>query len=196
MSHHPTTPEENAQSLRQAARSRLGAGTAPTSALPLDREALTVLHGMAGDPVGSSDALKLLQELQVHQVELDLQREELEENERGMSRELAWYKGLFALMPAACLVTTPEGRIVEANPAAASLLEIGEGEPGGQKLHDFLKPESHASWNRLLGKLEAGEQAATCDVLVGRDGGEAVTMRLSASVFPGGGVLLLTWASG
>lgn len=192
MSRHPTKFEKDAQSLRRAAKDRLGAGAAPGNGLPLDREALAVLHDMASDPGVSSNALKLLQELQVHQVELDLQREELENNEREITRELSHYKELFALMPVACLVTTTEGRVVEANPAAVRLLSTGQGELGGQTLHHLLKPESHFVWNETLQKLGSGEQTASCEVLARGDADEAVVLRIAANAFPGGDALLLT----
>lgn len=192
MSHHPENSDKKEQFLRQTAESRLGSGSAPASGLPLDREALTVLHEMAGDSSRSSDALKLLQELQVHQVELDLQREELEINEHELNRELSHYRELFALMPVACLVTTMEGRVVEANPAAVGLLDTGHGELGGKALHDLLAPGSHAAWNAMIRTLEAGAQAASCEVFARRDADEAEMLRLSANVFAGRDALLLT----
>lgn len=191
MTRHSTELESKALFLRRNAEERLKAGSAPpSSGSPLDKDALARLYMMASDPLRSSDALRLLQELQVHQVELDLQREEIESNEREMSRELALYKALFELTPTVCLVVTMEGRIIEANPAAASLLNTRLGELVGRTFHDFLKQESHAAWSELLGKLEAGEEAASCEVLVGTGSNKALTMMLSGSFLPEGDVLL------
>ena len=191
MTRHPNEFDRRAQSLRQDAESRLKAGSAPrTSGSPLDKDALARLYAMASDPQRSSDALRLLQELQVHQVELDLQREELENNERDMSRELALYKALFEQTPGVCLVATLEGRIVEANPAASRLLNIRHAELLGRTLHDFLKQESHACWNELLGKLKTGEEAAACEVLVAGIKNKPVKMMLSGSFLSEGDVLL------
>lgn len=166
--------------LRRNAESKLRSGSAPLAGgVPLDMEALTLLYTMASDPKRSSDARRLLQELQVHQVELDMQREELENSERELSRELALYKALFDLTPAVSLVTTVDGRITEANAAAATLVNIEHGELAGRTLRDFVKPESHAAWTELLGKLKVGEHEASCDVVIDR-GEQEVSMRLSA----------------
>lgn len=192
MSRHPTKREKEAQFLRGAAESRPEAGAAIGNSLPLNRDTLAVLHGMASDPGTSSDALTLLQELQVHQVELNLQREEHEHNEREMGRELSHYKELFAQMPVACLVTTMEGRVVESNPAAVVLLSTGQGELAGQALHDLLRSESHFYWNIVLQKMGAGAQTASCEVLVRGDADEAVVLRISATAFPERDALLLT----
>jgi PAS domain-containing protein len=196
MRRHSTKSNWEALYLRRDARSRLEAGTAPPSqSLTLDRDALSVLFAMASDPARSSDAYRLLQELQVHQVEIDMQREELENNEREMGRELALYTALFEITPTATLVTTMEGRIIEANPAAATLFNTSHEELGGRPLNDFLTLQNHATWSGLLWKLKAGNTAACCDVMVG-DGAHAEhAQTLSANYLPEGGVLLMTLAS-
>lgn len=191
MSHLANTFDNKALLLRRDAENRLRSGSAhPSNGLPLDKEALVLLYAMASDPERSSDALRLLQELQVHQVEIDLQREELENNEREMGRELTLYKALFELTPTVCLVVTKEGRIIEANPAAVSLLNTRYGELAGQTLHDFLQPESHGFWTELLAKLQAGEQVASGEVLVGAGANKVVPMMLTGSFLPEGEVLI------
>jgi PAS domain-containing protein len=196
MRRHSTKSNWEALYLRRDAKRRLEAGTAPPSqGLALDRDALSVLFAMASDPVRSSDAYRLLQELQVHQVEIDMQREELENNEREMGRELALYTALFEITPTATLVTTMEGRIIEANPAAATLFNTRHEELGGRPLDDFLTLQNHATWSGLLWKLKAGNTIARCDVLVGDAAHAELAQTLSANYLPEGGVLLMTLAS-
>jgi PAS domain S-box-containing protein len=191
MTRHSNESDRKSLFLRRDAENRLREGSAPpTSGSPLDKDALARLYVMASDPKRSSDALRLLQELQVHQVELDLQREELENAERETNRELTLYRALFELMPCVCLVATTEGRIVEGNPAAASLLRTRRSELLGRSLHDFVKQESHTSWSELLEQLKAGEQAVSCEVVIGTRGNEAITLGLSGSFLPEGDVLL------
>ncbi|MEQ8515376.1 MAG: PAS domain-containing protein [Chromatocurvus sp.] len=161
----------------------------------LDGEALALLYAMASDPARSSDALRLLQELQVYQVELDLQRAQLESNEREMSRELVHYRALFALTPSACLVVAADGYIVDANPAAAALMGAACDDLAGRLLVDFLGPQSHAPWNRLLAQLKAGEQGIGGEVIASNVGDEPGLARLSVSISPEGDALLLTLAS-
>ena len=193
MPRHSKKSEREALFLRRDAENRLKAGTAPpTRGLPVAEDALGLLFAMASDPGRSSGALRLLHELQVHQVEIDLQREALETNEREMSRELALYKALFELTPAALLVTTTEGRIIEDNPAAARLFNAGLGELEGRMLQDFLKLPSHAAWSALLWKLKAGDRAACCDVRVVSGANAGVALILSANLSPEGDLLMLT----
>jgi hypothetical protein len=88
--------------LRQQAHHQLVAGVAPQSrGWGVSVEALTLLHRLASQPGSASDALKLLHELQVHQVELDLQQAQLEANERELNDELSRYRLLFEQAPSA-----------------------------------------------------------------------------------------------
>ncbi|MEX0740490.1 MAG: PAS domain-containing protein [Pseudohongiella sp.] len=180
MSRYTKASDKRAMILRHTAETALRKGSAPLAGgIPLDREALSLLFEMASDPARSSDALRLLQELQVHQVELDLQREELENSEHNLSRELALYKTVFDKMPNACLVTTLDGRIMEANPAAASLLRIPHDELMGQALQALLKAENQTSWRDMLQQIKTGEQSVSCELEAGTRENETVKLTLS-----------------
>ena len=98
--------------LRQSAEERIDKGTAPaTRGWPTGMQALTLLHGLASEPDTASDALKLLHELQVHQVELDLQHEQAEQDRRELTENLANSAALFDLAPFAYLTLEREGLV-------------------------------------------------------------------------------------
>jgi hypothetical protein len=83
---HPTP-------LRHQAETRIREGDAPqdTHRWSTGVEALTLLHDLASAPASAGDALKLLHELQVYQVELDLQYEQMELSQRELAEELHRY---------------------------------------------------------------------------------------------------------
>ena len=135
--------------LRQSAEERLAKGTAPsTRGWPTGMQALTLLHGLASAPETASDALKLLHELQVHQVELDLQHEQNEQDRRQLTEDLADCSALFDLAPFAYLRLYPEGLVIAANRIAADWLapETGKAEEcAGRRIEDLLAPECRAA---------------------------------------------------
>ena len=64
-------------SLRQRAADKLGVSSPAAGKRASQIDAMAVLHQLASSPATAADAMALLHELQVHQVEVDLQQEEL-----------------------------------------------------------------------------------------------------------------------
>ncbi|MDI1302595.1 MAG: PAS domain S-box protein [bacterium] len=156
---------QDGRQLRLTAELRLKKGTAPASrGGALSADALGVLFKLASNPANASEGLKLLHELQTHQVELDLQHEQLETNEREFVQELAHYKALYDFAPCAYFIADPDGNIIESNQAGAQLFGLERDELGGCPLAGFLSPESRPLLAALLKKLRAGAAHASCPV--------------------------------
>ncbi|HEX5757415.1 MAG TPA: PAS domain S-box protein [Arenimonas sp.] len=179
--------------LRQIAQQQLAAGIAPTSrGWGVSVEALAMLHRLASAPASAGDALKLLHELQVHQVELDLQHAQLEANERETAEELARYRTLFERAPVACLVLDAELRIEQCNRAGAVLLGGSDGEVCGRKFDELLSRESRPSFFGLLDALRAGVENPSGTVRPLGGAGASRLWRVAVSAPAGSdGVLLV-----
>ena len=177
--------------LRKRAEDRLEKGIVPfTQGWPTGAQALTMLHGLASAPETASDALKLLHELQVHQVELDLQHEQAEQNGRQLDEDLRNYTALFDLAPFAYVTLDRDGLLTAANRIAADWLapETGEGKNwAGRHIEDLLAPECRAPVRDMLAALRKDEGRQTCAVQSRANGGSAHAV---ASVAPGGKVLM------
>jgi PAS domain-containing protein len=126
-----TRPEPNNPRvrLRLQAEKLLKEGTAPpTKGWPTGTNTLSLLYTLASSPASAKDALKLLHELQVHQVELDLQNEGVEAARRELAEDLARYKTLYDAAPAGYFNVDLAGHILEGNLAGAELLGLGPGD--------------------------------------------------------------------
>ena len=164
--------------LRQIAEDRLGDGTAPaTQGGSAGIQALLLLHDLAISPNTASDALKLLHELQVHQVELDLQHEQAEQDRCQFAEDMSNYVALFDLAPFAYFALSSEGLIVAANRIASRWLAAGAGDEGigangtggtgewtGRRLEDLLALECRARLRAMLGALRKDGSRQTCAV--------------------------------
>ncbi len=133
----------NQRSLRLEAESLLAKGTARSAnGRAAGAEALTLLHTMASSPASAGDALKFLHELQVHQVELDLQHEQLERSRVDQSAALDHYIEMYDLAPVSLLLVDRDGKIIDANQSAADLLGVDRAEVGGRRIDRFMTPAS------------------------------------------------------
>jgi hypothetical protein len=180
--------------LRQSAEERLEKGTAPfTRGWPTGAQALTLLHGLASAPETASDALKFLHELQVHQVELDLQHEQAEQECRQLTEDLTGYTALFDLAPFAYLALEPDGLVIATNRLAADWLATGSGEAqewAGRRVEDLLAPECGAAVRDMLAALRKGEGRQTCAVQSRAGGASAHAV---ATATPGGERVLMAF---
>jgi hypothetical protein len=73
----PTTSLDHLPDLVQSAQKRLAAALAGDGRVPIADQPLAALMRVAADPQHATDALMLLHELQVQQIELEMQLEEL-----------------------------------------------------------------------------------------------------------------------
>ena len=153
---------ERLADLRSRAASRL-TGTAATKG-PAARaaDALTVLHALASSPETASDALTLLHELQVHQVELDLQTQELHESRAELESALRRQIELYDFQPVGCFTIDPRMVVHELNQTGADMLGIGRDDAYGLPLDAFLGAESARRFRSAISSVDAGVRRPSC----------------------------------
>jgi PAS domain S-box-containing protein len=159
--------------LRHDAETRLKTGEAPTSlGWSLGVNALSLIHKLASSPASAPDALKLLHEVQVHQVELDLQHEQIETTQRELGEDLAHYRELHERMPMAYLTLGPRRDILECNIAAEKLAGTSREELLGSNFEGLLASSSRHSVQAFLGGLGPNEASESCEALFATGEGE------------------------
>ena len=181
--------------LRTHAELRIKDGTAPlTRGWTTATEALTLLHRLASAPESASDALRLLHELQVLQVELDLQQEQAEEDGLQLAEDLKNFTVLFESAPFAYLTLDPEGLVMAANRAAVDWLAAQTGQTqtfDGRRIEDFLTPECGAAVRGMFDALRKGQGRQTCTVQATAGGASVQAVAMEA---PDGERVLLAFA--
>lgn len=191
MSNLPSKPQEQADLRRQAER-LLSEGEAPASRFgTLAPDALHLLYRMASDVDSASDALKLLHELQAHQVELDMQKAQCEASEYAMEQELLRYRALFDHAPLAYFVLDATGRIIETNRSALALLDVSPGVLEGHLFQEHFVAADRERLSALLAGVRSERGAAPCDMHLQRASGGAQSVRLLPAVGEGGEAILM-----
>lgn len=161
----PTTFDKsnNYTHLREKAEAHLQAGTTPsTGRWSIAADALSLLHRLSGNPDTSEDALKLLHELQVHQVELDLQNEEIAAHERVLAEDLRLYRSLFECAPVAYCVVDSDAAVILANLAAAGLFGVEQESLEGQSIDTFVNPQNRPLLISLLQRVLRSSASGAC----------------------------------
>jgi PAS domain S-box-containing protein len=109
-------------------------------------------------PDGEADHLKLIHELQVHQIELEMQNSMLSEAFAHVSALRAKYQDLYESAPVGYFTLSVDGKILELNRCAAALLGQSPGELTGRNLREFFSEPSLAAADKLLAAArESGE---------------------------------------
>ena len=148
--------------------------------------ALGVLHEMSLSPATAADALALMHELQVHQVELDLQEDELRNSRAEVEAALVRSNQLYDSAPVALFTIERNTALVELNQTGARLLG---GEPEalrGRPLAGFLTPSGGDALHILLSRVAEGLAAPACTLELATTNGAPLRMFATASADPAG----------
>lgn len=95
-------------------------------------------------------AEELLHELRVHQIELEMQNEELQQASSALEASHNRYINLYELAPVGYLTLTAEGKIVEANLTAVTLLGIERNNLLNRHFAGLVAPKDSDRWYFLF----------------------------------------------
>jgi diguanylate cyclase (GGDEF)-like protein/PAS domain S-box-containing protein len=138
-----TRPQSLSQTNDQALRLRAEALAADQTPAPFE--------DVAGhSPFATS---KLLHELQVHQIELEMQNAALRDAHAALERTQARYFDLYDLAPVGYLSLDLKGKVLEANLMAADLLGVTRNRLLGRPLQAFIEPEDQDNFYLLCNRL-------------------------------------------
>lgn len=154
--------------------------------------ALSVLYELASSPTTAPKALALLHELQVHQVEMDLQDEELRRSRVELETSLNRQVQLYDYSPVGQFVVDGNAVLLELNRTGATLLGFERNFLRGRSLESFLTPECVPTLRTMLGRVTEGAPAEFADLhLRTAQDGETRCMHSSACMDPAGGGFLI-----
>lgn len=131
---------------------------------PSSSAALGVLHRLASSPDTAIQALSLLHELQVHQVEIELQDEELRASRAELETLLHRQMQLYDHSPAGSFTIDQATVIVELNLAGARLLGLRREAAVGRRFDSFLTTGDRLVLETMLELTAGGQAGAECEV--------------------------------
>jgi PAS domain S-box-containing protein len=133
------------------------------------------IHTLSLEEVG-----RMLQELRVHQIELEMQNEELRVSRQELEASRTRYFDLYDLAPVGYFTLSGAGLILEANLTAATLLGVARSALVKQPLSRFIFREDQDVYYRYRKDLESGQPQA-CELHMLKDGEAVFWARLEAT---------------
>jgi len=137
-----------------------------------DRQAATPL---------SSEESRLLYDLRVHQIELEIQNDELRRTQANLETSHARYFDLYDLAPVGYLTVNDAGLIIEANLTASRLLSVARGALVKQPMTRFLAPEDQDSYYLFRRRLFATGAPQVLEIRIQRPDGTQFWARFEAT---------------
>jgi PAS domain S-box-containing protein len=134
-----------------------------------------------GAPKSAADSLRLLHELQVHQVELELQNTELQEARDRMESALEKYTDLYDFAPVGYFSLDAQGQILEVNLMGAAMLGLERSQLMHRRITRFVAPASQAVLLDFLKQVFAGHGKQACEATLLKADGQAFWANLHAT---------------
>ena len=119
----------------------------------------------AGSPaLSTAEVAVVTQELHIHQIELEMQNEELRRAQAALEASQARYIDLYDLAPVGYVTLNEKGLILEANLTAATLLGVARTQLVNRLLSDFILPEDQDSYYRYRHQLLETGAPQACEL--------------------------------
>lgn len=121
-----------------------------------------------------TDSQRLLHELQVHQIELQMQNGELQEARDRMEVLLEKYTDFYDFAPVGYLSLDEHGQILEANLNGAALLGVSRAHLIKRRLPSFITPSSRLTFLEFLKRIFAEGGKQVCEATILREDGKSI----------------------
>ncbi len=131
----------------------------------------------------ATDPAELVQELRIHQVELEMQNEELRKSQEATEKARKLYQDLWEFSPVGYVIIDSHGRITAANRSAQGLFGKFGNAVLNERLTALLAPDDQVTVHLLLETMTIGKISATHEVGLIRPDGSFCTCQLFCGAF-------------
>ena len=143
-------------------------------------ERLREQQHQTGQARTEADTQRLVHELQVHQIELEMQNEELQKARDEMEAGLEKFSDLYDFAPVGYLTLDREGTIREANLTSASLLGNERSRLVKRRFGLCVSAADLPAFNAFLAKVFESRVRESCEVTLLKEGKPPVELRIEA----------------
>jgi two-component system sensor histidine kinase/response regulator len=138
--------------------------------------------GAAVEPASHDEAIALLQELRVHQIQLEMQHEQLKRSQADLEEARARYFDLYHLAPVGYLTVADTGFIVESNLHAATLFGATNSALSGSTFSKLVAPGDEGIYFQTRKLVFECGSRQLCELRLRRARGDSFWARLEMSL--------------
>ncbi|MDO9035552.1 MAG: PAS domain-containing protein [Methanoregula sp.] len=135
-----------------------------------------------GSPVQTPEAL--IHELQVHQIELEIQAEELRKSKLALEESRDKYLGLYDFAPLGYFTLNDKALITAANLTGAKLLLVERSRLVNAPFSKFVADNDAGEWHWYFMNVLNQKEKRTCTLMLKRGGGPLFPAQLEAILIP------------
>ncbi len=128
---------------------------------------------------GTDDSTLLLQELQLHQIELQMQNEELRHAQTALEASRDLYLDLYENAPVGYLTVSLEGVVKAVNHTGETLLDHPRDRLLERRFANRVAAEDVERWQQIFTRVCRGTQAQECELSLTRSDGSQWVARLN-----------------
>ncbi|MEI6035280.1 MAG: PAS domain-containing sensor histidine kinase [Verrucomicrobiae bacterium] len=165
------TPTEQAAEMRRVAEAAL-------AKLPSGKASGSPEQCAQAGPSGQGQTIH---ELRVHQIELEMQNEELLHAHADLEASRARYFDLYDLAPVGYLILGEAGQVLEANLAASALLGLPRSQLARGQMTRFIHTEDSDTYYLMQKRLLETGQPQDCELRMVKSDGTSLWARMEAS---------------
>lgn len=132
------------------------------------------------NPLAADETQRLLHELQVHQIELEMQNAELSNARNEMEAALEKYTDLYDFAPVGYYTLDSSGTIDEVNLAGASLLNIERSSLLGQRFGKLVTDNYRSAFESFLATVFSSQVKEVCEVELLNEGKRPFFVQIEA----------------
>jgi len=164
MKENDSNQDHSTSNLRQRAEQQLGPSTG------------------SGQSLGLEETQRLLYELQVHQVELEMQNKELRRVQAELEASHSRYFDLFEMAPVGYVILNEPGLLLLANLTAAGLLGMERSALAKQPLTRFILPDDQDIYYLHRKQLFKTGAPQVCELRMLKKGGVQIWVQMQTTV--------------
>jgi PAS domain S-box-containing protein len=158
----------------------------PNRLRELKRRAQEILRGQEPplEALEGRDARKLVQELQIHQIELEMQNEELRQTQVQLQTSTELYRDLYNQAPVAYINLDHEGGVLDVNQAAVDLLGMSRERLLRMNIYPLIQAGHQDTFYRHCREIIKTRRKRSCELLIHGTGDSVFPVRIHTAGVP------------